>query len=230
MDHIEKNIEIEKNKFVQKTIVNDNNEQFTFDNIQSKKVDSILNSVYSNNQNNFGSFNKNDMSHQYKSLSRKDKVSIIMSKISKEKQSIWSIRDYEDILKPIEEVPYNDKNNINSEQLSNNEKNNKLMMSSEEGPNKNLAYLSPPPPLNQETKVRLQRTEKTMMNFNLDDQAITASRKTKENLENIEEPRSKRNSDVKFSREYKAKGKGKAVKNDAKLEKENNKCNLCQIF
>lgn len=226
--------DIDKNKFVQKSsVLNKNSDQHNFDSRSVAKVDKV-NSNNLKDQINFNSQNKSDQFSHLGSLSRKDKVSMLMSKISIGKQSIWSIKDYEDMLIPENQIGYanNDNINTNNDLVGVNEKTNKLIMSQDDGPNKNLAYLSPPPPLNQATKTRLEKSEQAMMHFNLDDQANNVSRKTKEVFDKFEEAgskrNSKRNSQINIKRENKPKVKSRPT--DAKVEKEDSRCNPCSIF
>jgi len=157
-----------------------------------------------------------------------------MSRISIGKQSLWSIKDYEDMLVPENQIGYANNDNINTKNdlVGVNEKTNKLIMSQDDGPNKNLAYLSPPPPLNQATKTRLEKSEQAMMHFNLDDQANNVSRKTKEVFDKFEEAgskrTSKRNSQIVIKKENKPKVKSRPT--DAKVPREDDKCNKCNIF
>ena len=189
-----------------------------------------MDSLYPVNQNTYNSYNnKSDAFSYYNSLSRKDKVTILMSKISKEKQSVWSIKDYEDMLLPQKDT-LTLNNNKPHEPITKNEKNNHLKMSPEDQHGKNQAYQSPPPPLNQDTKERLQRSEKAMQDFNLEDQVSTAVRKTKEIVQSKDQSFSKRNSAKNFIGNYKPKSKVHKIANDPKIEKESDRCNLCIII
>ena len=100
------------------------------------------------------------------SLFKKEKLSILLSMISREKQSIWSIRDFEEVFTTTQKQSTIDRPQTFPEIQ---EKATDIRTINREFKEIN-AYFSPPPPLPNVTKNMLGDTQEVSTNFNLEEQ------------------------------------------------------------
>ena len=132
------------------------NKQHTITNIKDNSKGYGVASYTSNSSNNKMAFSTN--------LSRKEKMSIYLSKISREKQSLFSIREFEEIFSlPRGGAYYQDNSSRNDGVYDNNN------VKPKQNDNNNIPYLSPPPPLPNRTKTKLEITERESKGFNLEE-------------------------------------------------------------
>jgi hypothetical protein len=154
----------------------------------------------------------------FSTFSKKEKLSILLSKISREKQSIWSIRDFEEVFITTHEESNQERPRIFPELP---EKPTDIGTINREYKEIN-AYFSPPPPLPNVTKNMLGDSKEVSSNFNLEEQGILY------NLNGLEINTKDSKSGPTTRKSIRQKNKKSPV--DSKLEEPRELCGGCCIF